>query len=102
MKHDNCKDCKSNCEHAGKDREFVCIGGVSCKKTETKKIYLCYKVDFDRLEDREPIIRKLLGYVETEEKAKEFCEKIKPFYKGWEWEKGEYPYGEYEEVEEIQ
>ena len=31
MKKDNCKDCQSNCEHAGKDREFVCIGGVSCK-----------------------------------------------------------------------
>ena len=32
MKKDNCKDCVSKCEHAGKDREFVCIGGVSCKK----------------------------------------------------------------------
>lgn len=31
---DNCKDCVSNCEHAGKDREFVCRGGVSCKKTK--------------------------------------------------------------------
>ena len=31
MKKDNCKDCVSKCEHAGKDREFVCIGGVSCK-----------------------------------------------------------------------
>ena len=29
---DNCKDCVANCEHAGKDREFICIGGVSCKK----------------------------------------------------------------------
>lgn len=33
---DNCKDCVSNCEHAGKDREFICIGGVSCKKTKDK------------------------------------------------------------------
>lgn len=34
MKKDNCKDCVSKCEHAGKDREFVCIGGVSCKKSK--------------------------------------------------------------------
>ena len=38
MKKDNCKDCESKCEHAGKDREFVCIHGVSCKvkKVEDK------------------------------------------------------------------
>lgn len=34
LKYDNCKHCHSNCEHAGKDREFVCPGGVSCKVTE--------------------------------------------------------------------
>lgn len=31
IKYDNCKDCMSKCEHAGKNREFVCSGGVSCK-----------------------------------------------------------------------
>ena len=31
MCYDNCKTCYSACEHAGKDREFVCPGGVSCK-----------------------------------------------------------------------
>lgn len=31
IKRDNCKDCHSECEHAGKDREFVCINGISCK-----------------------------------------------------------------------
>ena len=31
VKHDNCKNCVSRCEHAGKDREFVCMGGKSCK-----------------------------------------------------------------------
>lgn len=31
IKYDNCKNCFSNCEHAGKDREFVCAGGISCK-----------------------------------------------------------------------
>ena len=31
IKYDNCKDCHSRCVHAGKDREFVCVNGVSCK-----------------------------------------------------------------------
>ena len=34
MKHDNCKNCIRECEHAGKDREFVCKNGISCKKTD--------------------------------------------------------------------
>ena len=33
IKYDNCKDCHSGCVHAGKDRKFVCINGVSCKIT---------------------------------------------------------------------
>ena len=36
IKYDNCKDCHSRCIHAGKDREFVCINGVSCKITMEK------------------------------------------------------------------
>lgn len=32
LKHDNCKNCISECVHAGKDREF-CYRGTSCKKT---------------------------------------------------------------------
>lgn len=35
-KYDNCKKCHSLCIHAGKDREFVCINGVSCKITMEK------------------------------------------------------------------
>ena len=31
LKYDNCKNCVSGCEHAGKDRKFVCPGGISCK-----------------------------------------------------------------------
>ena len=34
IKYDNCKDCHSRCMHAGKDREFICINGVSCKITK--------------------------------------------------------------------
>lgn len=43
MKRDNCKNCQNrNCEHFGKDREFVCINGISCKveKEEKKMKYL--------------------------------------------------------------
>ena len=36
IKHDNCKNCRSRCIHAGKDRDFVCINGVSCKITTGK------------------------------------------------------------------
>ena len=36
IKYDNCKDCHSRCVHAGKDRKFVCINGVSCKITTGK------------------------------------------------------------------
>ena len=36
IKYDNCKKCSSRCIHAGKDRDFVCINGVSCKITTGK------------------------------------------------------------------
>ena len=36
IKCDNCKNCRSRCIHAGKDRDFVCINGVSCKITTGK------------------------------------------------------------------
>ena len=36
IKYDNCKKCHSLCIHAGKDRDFVCINGVSCKITTGK------------------------------------------------------------------
>ena len=36
IKYDNCKNCHSLCIHAGKDREFVCKDGVSCKITMEK------------------------------------------------------------------
>ena len=32
MKYDNCRGCGNvHCEHYGKNREFVCPGGKSCK-----------------------------------------------------------------------
>lgn len=31
IKRDNCKNCESRCEHAGKNRDFICPGGKSCK-----------------------------------------------------------------------
>lgn len=31
LNYDNCKDCASKCEHAGKNREFVYSGERSCK-----------------------------------------------------------------------
>lgn len=37
IRYDNCKDCSVRCEHAGKDREFVCPSGVSCKVVYTQE-----------------------------------------------------------------
>lgn len=37
MFRDNCKDCIASCEHAGKDREFVCRDGKSCKEVASAK-----------------------------------------------------------------
>ena len=37
MKYDNCKNCGNvYCEHYGKDREFVCSHGISCKVEKAK------------------------------------------------------------------
>ena len=50
---DNCKGCNSNCEHAGKDREFVCSTGVSCKtikpKPEMVAVVRCRDCEHDGL-----------------------------------------------------
>ena len=37
MKHNNGKDCIRQCEHTGKDKEFICKNGVSCKKVREQK-----------------------------------------------------------------
>lgn len=50
MKYDNCINCKSHCEHAGKDREFICPGGVSCKVTYTKYVIMPEKCRFYTIE----------------------------------------------------
>ena len=57
MKYDNCKDCYSLCVHAGKDREFVCMNGVSCKIAKAKP-----KTNADRI-----------GAMKDEELAKLLC-----------------------------
>ncbi len=36
---DNCKNCIAQCEHAGKDREFVCRNGKSCKEVASEKSF---------------------------------------------------------------
>ena len=36
IKYDNCKDCHSRCIHAGKDRNFICMNGISCKIVKAK------------------------------------------------------------------
>lgn len=61
MKKDNCKDCVSKCEHAGKDREFVCVGGVSCKVKSEFDINKV-KIIWDFAPNDEPCV--LFAYVD--------------------------------------
>lgn len=42
IKYDNCKTCVARCEHAGKDREFVCPSGKSCKVTDNENAVYNY------------------------------------------------------------
>ena len=56
--YDNCKGCKSKCEHAGKDREFVCIKGVSCKVTESAP-----KTTFDRIKNMS--VEEMAEFIKT-------------------------------------
>lgn len=49
MKYDNCKDCTSKCEHAGKDREFVCPGGISCKVVTEQKTIICTAEQYETI-----------------------------------------------------
>lgn len=46
VKYDNCKNCASHCEHAGKDREFICPGGKSCKVLYTPERVAKAAADF--------------------------------------------------------
>ena len=69
MKYDNCKNCQNrNCEHFGKNREFVCINGISCKiekaEEEKKMTYL------------EQIKEDIRNYVEENYTNEEISEKM--------------------------
>lgn len=46
IKRDNCKNCVSRCEHAGKDREFVYSGEKSCKVLYTPERVTKAAADF--------------------------------------------------------
>ena len=69
MKYDNCKNCGNvNCEHFGKDREFVCINDISCKiekaEEEKKMTYL------------EQIKKDIRNHIEENYTSEEISEKM--------------------------
>ena len=49
LKYDNCKNCTANCEHAGKDREFVCPHGVSCKVERKEVVIRCTPEQYETI-----------------------------------------------------
>jgi len=68
MKYDNCKGCKNrNCEHFGKNREFVCINGISCKVEKEEEQNMKY------LEQIKEDIRE---YIEDNYTTEEITEKM--------------------------
>ncbi len=110
MKKDNCKDCVSKCEHAGKDREFLCIGGVSCKVKSDFDInkvkvlwdfspneYPCVLFTYSdkdktwiigKCDRSEGVIgvwelKKMWEKVTSPEAQKEYREQIEKWQKGW-------------------
>lgn len=90
IKYDNCKDFHSRCVHAGKDRKFVCINGVSCKITTEKQ-----QTNADR-------IRAM-----SDEELAEFLTHINPtncqdcaFSHGWRCQPDRDDYSDFEKCEE--
>ena len=68
LKYDNCKNCVSGCEHAGKDREFVCRNGVSCKvlysPDQTRKAAADFVEAIKRLAEKPQNLDNLQSYLE--------------------------------------
>lgn len=72
---DNCKDCTSSCEHAGKDREFVCVKGVSCKtvKPKPEMVAVVRCADCKHHEDEQPGAVWCPYYIESWVENDFFC-----------------------------
>lgn len=68
LKYDNCKNCVSGCEHAGKDREFVCRNGISCKvlysPDQTRKAAAVFVEAIKRLAENPQNLENLQSYLE--------------------------------------
>lgn len=72
IRYDNCKDCKSRCAHAGKNRIFVCPKGVSCKvKKET------FKTNADRIRamSDEELAKHLWAFADLDAQI-QFCKNL--------------------------
>lgn len=68
LKYDNCKDCASKCEHAGKNREFVYSGERSCKvngiarKIDREKWETCIECkSCDNCKNRPNVVEAVFG-----------------------------------------
>ncbi len=74
MKYDNCKNCGNvNCEHYGKDREFVCINGISCKVEKEEK-------EEKTMKYLEQITEDIREYIEDNYTTEELTEKMEDRY----------------------
>ena len=77
IKYDNCKDCCSKCEHAGKDREFVCPGGISCKVVNSNITIRCTAAQFETIKNALEYFADLPWWDIEEEQLEEVKEALK-------------------------
>lgn len=78
IKYDNCKDCISNCANAGKNREFVCVNGVSCKITgaETSGKEKSYSALIERLKVSAAWNRKSAEWLEQQHDLNDYEKRL--------------------------
>ena len=78
--YDNCKNCKSHCEHAGKDREFICHNGESCKVVSEEKTIHCTPAQFETIKSSLEYFADLPWWDIEPEQLAEVKEALKAVY----------------------
>lgn len=76
LKYDNCKNCASKCEHAGKDREFVCRNGISCKVIKSGLTISCTEKQYEVIKDSLEYFAKLPWWDIEDEQREEIIDAL--------------------------
>ena len=80
LNYDNCKNCKSKCEHAGKDREFV-YHDKSCKVVAKDEFTItCSAAQFETIKSSLEYFADLPWWDIEPEQLEEVKEALKAVY----------------------